>query len=165
VITIERRLDVPHPPQQVWDRLADFEAISAWADNVDHSCLLHPGGEVSPVGVGATRRVQVGRRTLVERVVVWDEPQRLAYQIEGLPPVVTSLQNEWRLQSVAAGAGGAGAGGAGAHHTRVTLATTVECGPRPPQKLVARLIARRMAGDSDTMLSGLAHSMKESSHA
>lgn len=117
------------------------------------------------MGVGATRRVQVGRRTLVERVVVWDEPQRLAYQIEGLPPVVTSLQNEWRLQSVAAGAGGAGAGGAGAHHTRVTLATTVECGPRPPQKLVARLIARRMAGDSDTMLSGLAHSMKESSHA
>lgn len=112
------------------------------------------------MGVGATRRVQVGRRTLVERVVVWDEPQRLAYQIEGLPPVVTSLQNEWRLQSVAAGAGGAGA-----HHTRVTLATTVECGPRPPQKLVARLIARRMAGDSDTMLSGLAHSMKESSHA
>ena len=160
MITIERRLDVPHPPQQVWDRLADFEAISAWAVNVDHSCLLHPGGEVSPVGVGATRRVQVGRRTLVERVVVWDEPQRLAYQIEGLPPVVTSLQNEWRLQSVAAGAGGAGA-----HHTRVTLATTVECGPRPPQKLVARLIARRMAGDSDTMLSGLAHSMKESSHA
>lgn len=165
MITIERRLDVPHPPQEVWDRLADFEAISAWADNVDHSCLLHPGGEGWPVGVGATRRVQVGRRTLVERVVVWDEPQRLAYQIEGLPPVVTSLQNEWRLQSVAAVEGGAGEGGASAQHTRVTLATTVDCGPRPPQKLVARLIARRMAGDSDTMLSGLAHSMKESSHA
>ena len=89
----------------MWDRLADFEAISAWADNVDHSCLLPPGGEVSLVGVGATRRVQVGRRTLVERVVVWDEPQRLAYQIEGLPPVVTSLQNEWSFQLAAAGDG------------------------------------------------------------
>ena len=163
MITIERQIDIPHPPQEVWDRLADFEAISAWADNVDHSCLLHPGGEGSSVGMGATRRVQVGRRTLVERVVVWDEPKRLTYQIEGLPPVVTSVQNEWRLRSLAAGEGGAV--DTRVDHTRVTLATTVACGPRPPQKLVARLIARRMAGDSDTMLSGLAHSMKESSHA
>jgi hypothetical protein len=38
----------------------------------------------------------------------------------------------------------------------VTLATHVDCGPRPPQQLVARLVARRLAKASDAMLDGLA---------
>ena len=75
----------------MWDRLADFEAISAWADNVDHSCLLPPGGEVSLVGVGATRRVQVGRRTLVERVVVGPAGADIRLRLDGLGGLVRDL--------------------------------------------------------------------------
>ncbi len=29
-------------PQAIWDVIADFGAISSWADIVDHSCLLNP---------------------------------------------------------------------------------------------------------------------------
>jgi len=46
----------------VWAVLADFGALSSWVDGVDHSCLLEHTGD--GIGVGTTRRVQVGRITL-----------------------------------------------------------------------------------------------------
>lgn len=50
------------PPARVWQVLAHFGAISAWAPNVDHSCLLtHQAG-----GVGAIRRIQTRRTTVGE---------------------------------------------------------------------------------------------------
>jgi hypothetical protein len=65
----------------VWDVLADFGSISSWAANVDHSCVLEHG----PTGtdVGTSRRIQVGRDTLVERITEFDQPVALAYTIEG----------------------------------------------------------------------------------
>ena len=53
------------------------------------------------------------------------------------------MRNDWHLRPVDAG-------------TEVTITTTVDAGPRPPQRLVARLVARRMAATSDQMLAGLA---------
>ena len=70
-------------PQAVWKVLADFGALSSWARNVDHSCLLEHGDD--GVGVGTSRRVQVGRNTLVERVTDVIPGSTLAYDIEGLP--------------------------------------------------------------------------------
>jgi hypothetical protein len=96
--------------------------------------------------VGRARRVQAGRVVLVERITVWEPPDRLAYDLGGLPPVVKSAVNEWRL--VADPAGG--------ERTIVTLATHVDCGPRPPRQLVARLVGNRLAKASDVMLAGLA---------
>ena len=154
--TVERSLTIDHPIGQVWQRLADFAAISAWADNVDHSCLLRRRADSPAAGVGAARRVQVGRRALIETVTVWDAPNRLAYGIEGLPPVVKRLQNEWLLMPRGAGDG---------EHTVVALTTTIDCGPRPPQLLIAKVLGRRLAADSETMLAGLAAAMKEPSHA
>ena len=40
--------------------------------------------------------------------------------------------------------------------TLVSITTTVDAGPRPPQQLVARIVARRLARASDSMLAGLA---------
>ena len=74
---------------------------------------------------------------------VVDPGRRLGYRIEGLPPVLRTVRNDWSL--TAAGAG-----------TDVAVTTTVDAGPRPPQQLVARLVARRMARASDSMLAGLA---------
>lgn len=164
---IERSTVIAHSAAAVWARLADFGAISSWADNVDHSCLLRRSGEDPSAGVGAVRRVQVGRRALTERVVTCDEPRTLAYAIEGLPPVAKHVTNEWRLEPIGTGSAGPGSEGAattGPFQCRVTLVTTVDCGHRPPQKLVANLLARRLAKDSDTMLAGLVDSMKEPSH-
>jgi hypothetical protein len=83
---------------------------------------------------------------LVETITVWEPPARLAYDLGGLPAVVKSAVNEWWLR----------ADPSEDERTIVTLATHVDCGPRPPQQLVARLVARRLAKASDAMLDGLA---------
>ncbi|MFP5322868.1 MAG: SRPBCC family protein [Acidimicrobiia bacterium] len=126
-------------PEAVWAVLADFGGLARWAPDVDHACLLHDG-ELAP---GQVRRVQVGRTTLLEVVDVAEPGRRLGYRIEGLPPVLRSVRNEWVLEPAAVG-------------TAISLTTTVDAGPRPPQRLVARLVARRLAKASDSMLDGLA---------
>ena len=115
--------------------------------SIAFSVVLHAADEA----VGQVRRVQTGRTTLLERVVTWDEPRVLAYTIEGLPKVVRHVRNQWTLEPTGAGA-------------EVRLTTDVDCGPRPPQQLVARLVARRLARESDRLLDGLAVAL-ERSHA
>lgn len=129
---------VPADADAVWAVLGDFGAISKWAPNVDHSCLMSEQTE----GVGAVRRVQVGRSSLVERVVEWTPGLTLAYSIEGLPPVIRTVVNTWSLMEMVSG-------------TRVSLTSRVHAGPRPPQQLIARIAAQRLARASETMLAGL----------
>ena len=141
VAQISRSRTIAAAPQRVWEVLADFGALSSWADNVDHSCLLQhgPGGPA----VGTTRRVQVGRDTLVERITDIHEPDALAYDIEGLPRRVHRVANRWQLQPDGASTG-------------VTLTTTVEIGANPLAGVAERALCRFMARQSDTMLAGLA---------
>lgn len=146
MIDVSRTQTMGRPPEAVWAVLADYGAIADWADNADHSCLLGTAGAPTE-GLGLTRRIQAGRITLVEEVTTWDPPEALAYSIEGLPKVVRSVSNEWRLAPVG-------------DTTRVTLTTRVDCGPRPPQELLARIVARRLAKASDTMLAGLARTLE-----
>jgi hypothetical protein len=145
VITAERTRSIPARQSRVWDVLADFDRLAVWAANADHTCWLD---EPNPDGamIGRARRVQAGRVVLVERITVWEPPARLAYDLGGLPPVVKSAMNEWRLR----------VDPSDPDRALVTLATHVDCGPRPPQRLIARLVARRLAGASDVMLEGLA---------
>ena len=133
-----RSIEIPAPTEAVWAVLADFGCISAWAPNVDHSSLMSE----QDAGVGAVRRIQAGRVTVVERVVEWDEGTALGYRIEGLPPAIKKVTNTWRLVPAPAG-------------TLASLTTVVDVGPRPPQQLVARGIAKRLGGISDQMLAGL----------
>lgn len=128
---------------RVWDTLADFGAISAWAPNVDHSCLLADVADEGHDLNGITRRIQTGRTVLLERIVDWSPPAQLAYSIEGLPPVLRSIVNVWHLEPDTA------------QRTNVTLTSHVDAGPRPPQQAIARLVGRRLAAASDEMLDGL----------
>ena len=144
MIAVTRSRTVGGDLTRVWDVLADFGAISTWASNVDHSCLLVDPGVGDDLD-GATRRIQTGRTALVERIVDWSPPARLAYRIEGLPPVLRSVVNEWRLTSPGT-----------PNSTYVALVTQVDCGPRPPQQLIARAAGRSLARASDKMLDGLA---------
>ncbi|MEZ5229836.1 MAG: SRPBCC family protein [Acidimicrobiales bacterium] len=137
--TIERRSIIPAPVEAVWSTLGEFGAISAWAPNVDHSCLLSSQTE----GPGTVRRIQASRATIVETVEVWAPGETLSYRITGLPSVIRRLTNTWRLEPEG-------------DATSVVLTTSIDTGPRPPQRLIARAAGRRMASASEQMLSGLA---------
>ena len=143
--TVERSRAVRAPVAAVWAVLAEFDQLAEWAANADHTCWLDEP-RTDGVMIGRARRVQAGRVVLVETITVWDPPSRLAYDLGGLPSVVKSAVNEWRLS----------ADPSDPECTQVTLATHVDCGPRPPQQLIARLVGKRLAKASDTMLAGLA---------
>lgn len=141
---VERSITVTASAEAVWDVLAAFDRLSTWAEDVEHSTYLTDQTE----GVDSARRVQVGRTVLVERVTEWDAPTALAYALEGLPPVVGGATNRWTLRPC---------GG----RTTVTLTSTVDPGHKPPGRLVAPLLARRLAKASDGMLAGLARHLQE----
>ncbi len=138
MVDVVESLTIDRPAAVVWAALADFDAISGWAPNVDHSCLMNEAEE----GVGATRRIQSRRVTVLETVIAWEPERRLAYSISGLPPVVRSVTNTWSLESRGA-------------TTDVTLTSTIDAGPRPPQQLAARVVGKALAKVSRQMLDGL----------
>jgi hypothetical protein len=130
-------------PQAVWAVLADFGAISSWADNIDHSCILIQGNE----SVGTTRRVQIGRNALVEQITEYDEMRALAYDVEGLPKRLRRFNNRWSLRPADDG-------------TVVTLTSTAEIGSGPIHKLAERAVCRVQARQFDVMLAGLARRLE-----
>ncbi len=136
---LERSITVNAPPERVWEVLADFGDIADWVPVIQHSCLLSDQTE----RVGAVRRVQIARQTLVERVVSWKPRRELAYDIEGLPPVVGTARNTWRLTGVG-------------DNTDVTLTTELKPGRNPVKRFIAQKVLDRMALASEVMLAGLA---------
>jgi Polyketide cyclase / dehydrase and lipid transport len=146
VADIDRNRTVAATPQEVWDVLADFGSISSWADNVDHSCILNHGSEP----VGTTRRVQIGRNALVERITEFDPTWALAYDVEGLPKRVHRFINRWTLRAAQGG------------KTVVTLTSTVEIGSGRLHKLAERALCRVQVRQSDVMLAGLASRWEKS---
>ncbi len=145
--SISRTRTVAAPAAAVWDVLADFGSISSWADNVDHSCLLQHGDD--PAAVGTTRRVQVGRDTLVERITDSSAPTSLRYAIEGLPRQLGRVANRWTVTPFG-------------ESTAVTLTTTVDIADNPLGRIAEKAACRFMARQSDTMLAGLAQRVEES---
>jgi uncharacterized protein YndB with AHSA1/START domain len=142
VADIQRTRTIAARPREIWDILADFGSLSSWADNADHSCILFSGPDGG--AIGTARRVQIKRDTVVERITEFDPPHALAYDIEGLPGRLRKVTNRWTLATTAGDS------------TTVTLTSTVEIGPRPPQELAERIVCRFVARQSDSMLAGLA---------
>lgn len=136
---LERSTTVAAPPDRVWAVLADFGALASWVPLIAHSCLLSEQTEHP----GTVRRVQIARQTLVETVVVWRPGRELAYDIDGLPPIVGTPRNTWRLT-------------ADGDATHVALTTEIDTGHNPVKALVAKKVLERMALASDFMLAGLA---------
>jgi len=138
MVEISEAIRIDCPPAVVWAALADFGAISQWAPNVEHSSLTTNEHQ----GVGAERRVQVGRNALLEMVTAWDPETRLSYAIKGLPAIVRSAVNTWSLEG-------------GDNTTTVTLTSQIDSGPRPPQQVACRVVAKVMSKASIQMLDGL----------
>jgi hypothetical protein len=145
VAEIHRSRSVAAAPNAVWDVLADFGSISSWADNIDHSCILNHGSEP----IGTTRRIQIGRNTLVEQITRFDTTRMLAYDVEGLPKRVRRFNNRWSLRPADDGT------------TVVTLTSTVDIGSGPMQKLAERVVCRAQVRQSDVMLDGLANRLEK----
>jgi carbon monoxide dehydrogenase subunit G len=145
VADIHRSRSVAAAPNAVWDVLADFGSISSWADNIDHSCILNHGSEP----IGTTRRVQIGRNTLVEQITRFDTTRTLAYDVDGLPKRVRRFNNRWSLRPADDGT------------TVVTLTSTVDIGSGPMQKLAERVVCRAQVRQSDVMLDGLANRLEK----
>ncbi|HOB49039.1 MAG TPA: SRPBCC family protein [Mycobacterium sp.] len=142
--SITRTRTLPAPATAVWEVLGDFGAISSWAPNVDHSCLLEHTDDVT--AVGTTRRVQVRRNTLVERITESSPPNVLSYDIEGLPRRLGRVSNRWVVAAVG-------------QATLVTLTSTVRIADNPVAWAAERAVCRAMAKHSDAMLDGLAQRM------
>lgn len=133
------RRTVAASPEVVWEVLSAFDRIAEWADAVDHSSAL----TTPAAGPEAARRVQVGSTVLVERITGWTPTTRLAYEIEGLPPVVAAVANEWSI----------GADGLGS-----TVALTVDVTPMPSRlrRPLAGMVSRRIGRTNESMLDSLA---------
>jgi hypothetical protein len=136
--TLERTALIDVPAAAVWAVLAEFDSISTWAGFVDHSCLMSE----QTAGVGMARRIQMGRITVIETVTAWEPGAMISYALTGLPPVIRSVTNTWRL-------------GASGDSTMVSLTTEVDAGPRPPQQVAGRVVGRKLGDSSDEMLTGL----------
>lgn len=134
--TTVSHVTVAAPVDVVWDLLAGFADISTWASNVSQSSLL----TTTAPGPGAVRRVQVGRTALRETVTRWEPGHALAYDIAGLPAVVTAARNTWTLESSGTG-------------TVVTLTGEASTRGGP---LVARLVARQLGKAGDELVRSLA---------
>lgn len=137
---------VDAPAAAVWKTLADLAAISKWAPNVGHSSWASEQRE----GIGAVRRVQVGRMALLESVVEWQVDSCLSYRLTGLPPAAGEVVNTWRLTPDGTG-------------TRISLTSSIDPVPGPPGKIVSRVLGRQLAKANSEMLAGLASYVSASS--
>lgn len=134
--TASSHVAVAAPVEAVWDLLARFADISSWASSVSHSTLL----TTDAPGLGAVRRVQVGRAALRETIVRWEPGHALGYDIVGLPAVVRSARNTWTLEPDGTG-------------TAVTLTGEVDTRGGPA---VARLVARQLGKAGEQLVESLA---------
>lgn len=136
--TYSTNITINAPIGDIWSVLADFPVISHWVPLIQHSCTLSQQRS----GVGAVRRVQIAQQTLVETVTVWEPDTQLSYTIDGLPPIVGTATNTWRLEPSKRG-------------VLVTLTTDIPTGRNPVRKLAATKALERMSIASNSMTSGL----------
>ena len=141
--TKSNSLIVSASKEEIWSVLSEFDQIVNWAENVDHSCFYSE----QEIGVGTTRRIQQGSNVVLETVTCWKEPVKLAYRIEGRPPVFKKVTNSWELFDEGA-------------KTRVEL--TVYIVPiRPPAEIAAQILGKFFSRLNKKMLTGLKNQVEQ----
>jgi len=76
-------IDIDAPPERVFERLVDHEAMTKWP-GISRSVLVREGRPRN--GLGAVRRVTAMGVTLEEEVTEFDPPRGYVYRItKGLP--------------------------------------------------------------------------------
>lgn len=84
VHTIDVHATSTAPPEAVWALLADVTTWPDWSD-FEEAVVERPGTN-APQGVGALRRLKLGRTRSREEIVAFDPPRHVAYTLlSGLP--------------------------------------------------------------------------------
>lgn len=124
--------------ETVWAVLSDYFQLHTWASAIDHCSAMTD----TAAGPDASRRVVVGSAVLLENVVEWEPGEVMAYEIVGLPPLLRSVQNRWVLTADGEG-------------TSIELTASVTPGPKPPMKVAAKAIARRIGATNQSLVDDL----------
>ncbi len=89
---------VEAPAHVVWAHLARLDAVHLWTDVIHRSYMA----DDLVCGVGAERVCELaGRRTLHERVIVWEEGRSFTY-ISTDAPWMKLARNRWSVDAVGA---------------------------------------------------------------
>jgi len=92
---IKSEIKINAPKEEVWGVLGDFGGISKWSPTVAKSTSTTTANE----GVGCGRECEVpGFGNLREQVTEWDEGSRIKFNIEGVGPM-KSMINEFSIIS------------------------------------------------------------------
>src|SRR5215212_3749713 len=78
-------LDTPASVESVWATLEDYATWSMWGP-WDTSEIERPG-DTTPPGLGAIRRLRIGRRVLREETSLFEPMREMRYRVLGGIPV------------------------------------------------------------------------------
>lgn len=93
-------IDLPCPPERVFEAFADPPGWAAWFDDMKSGAWTSP----APHGVGATRTMVLGLTTAEETILAWEPGRRFAFRIDRLGvPLVRAMAEDYRLEPTASG--------------------------------------------------------------
>jgi hypothetical protein len=99
VYSVKTSIVVNAPAERVWSNVVAFPAIPDEPDWVLRTGLAYPiATRLSGSGVGAPRRCDLSTGTVEERVVIWDEPNVLRFEVTSTPPSMRELGLYGRIQ-------------------------------------------------------------------
>jgi hypothetical protein len=85
-------VDIAAAPAEVWRRVVDFPRIESPEPWLFRLGIAGPqGARIDGRGVGAIRHCDFTTGSFVEPITVWDEPQRLAFDVTEQPDPMTEL--------------------------------------------------------------------------
>ena len=93
-------IEIDAPPERVWPNVVGFSDLPAPPTWMYRLGIAYPmRATIRGTGVGAVRHCEFSTGPFVEPITVWDEPNRLAFDVTSQPPSMT----EWSpYQSVKA---------------------------------------------------------------
>jgi hypothetical protein len=93
-------LDTPASIESVWATLEDYATWSSWGP-WDTSAIERPG-DTMPAGLGAIRRLRIGRRVLREETSLFEPMREMHYRVlSGIP--VRDYEGVVELRALASG--------------------------------------------------------------
>ena len=85
-------VEIDAPPEQVWPNVVGFSELPPPPDWYFRLGIAYPQrATIVGQGVGAVRHCEFSTGAFVEPITVWDEPRRLAFDVESQPPPMHEL--------------------------------------------------------------------------
>jgi hypothetical protein len=94
LIPVATTIEVDAPAAVVWEHVVTFSELPEPVDPVFRIGIAYPtDATIEGEGVGAVRHCNFTTGSFVEPITVWDEPNRLAFDVTAHPPAM----EEWSL--------------------------------------------------------------------